>query len=176
MYFGKGIQVNLTVYPCKPPHILVFEVAAIGPSDHLNSYLISSGFYPFRNIKFTGRHAAFVETGIFTIDPHPISRFHPIKMKDDLLTGPIFRNIKFPDIKTRWVEIYRDHWRIIRGKFHRDIPVDVITISLHLPGTGDPDLSPVRCIKFFQVKIIGCIQGSFGPLKFPGSVQGLIKR
>ena len=123
-------KVNITMNTTHMPHILSLKIRAIAPTNHLYGNIILTRAEIFSNVKLADIVCSFGITHLITIHINVSSRVDTIKMEEDTLILPAYRQSEITTIRAhrvlqtslhtnvrllifKWIVYVHIHWQTI---------------------------------------------------------------
>ena len=178
MQAGKPIEEHIPEDPGEPEKVLVLQPAGAAPLIDLHGQPVPLLPDPGRHIEFRRRKAVLTVAHKFPVEPHIQGGFHPLKGQDHPFPPECLLQIKLPHIAGHRVILPVDRRgtqlrMAVPGIHSVHIMALVIPIPLDMPR--HPDLSKIRIVKSFLVKI-RLPPGRIFPIgNLPDAVQALAK-
>ncbi len=91
---GLGIEIDIAVDAAQIPGVLIFQIASVAPTVHLDRQGVFTVFQEWSQIKFGRCHAALAVADALSVNPNIKGRLHPIEMNKGLPAAPLFRKGK----------------------------------------------------------------------------------
>ena len=167
-----GIQEHIAENAAQAPEILVFEVAAVRPTDHLHSQQVVAGLEVVGDVKFSGRHAALAVADFLAVEVNVAGRLHPGKMEKHTPACPCRRHRKEPPVEAGFVFVGGHKRRIYRIGVN-DVGINRLPVSEGLPVGGNGNLGPLLMGNRWHHEIGGCGTRVGDQLEAPFSVETL---
>ena len=175
-HFGNCHKIYIAVYATHMPHILAFEVRAVGPAD-----------YTYRDIVVACSHiAAYIELGIhittlgvayiLAVHPYIGGRVDTVEVEQNTLVLPACGEGEIATIATHAIVYAAAHCDVGRivGKSVIYVYIVWSTETIHLQTAGNRNVGPRRAINIVGIEtVVRYIVFVFynRPLKFPGAVK-----
>ena len=92
------VNIHIPEYSAHPEHILTFEIRTVTPAEHLHSEPVGTLLHQCSNVKFGNIVRTLGITRIFPVHPYVGGRIYTVKMQDCAPSGPVLRDVKYPDV------------------------------------------------------------------------------
>ena len=164
----------------KPPHVLVFQIAAVTPSVHFHGQLVPARTQIPGYVEFGRRHGVLAVADFLTIHPDIHGGMHPAEMKDEVLAEHLLRNVHKGHIRTDGIAVlvsgpvpgrFGSHARAVPLEGIADVDIDGRAVALRLPVAGNGNRSPAADIIVLPVEVGRTLLRIPAPVEKPLSVQ-----
>ncbi len=116
-------QADGTEEPRQPPHILIFQIGAVGPAQHHHRQPVVTGLQIWGQIELGGQPAVLRVTDPATVAEQVEGTAHPVEDDPALAAGqPVGRKFELAGVATGGVLCRHSRW--IAGKGVLDVGVD----------------------------------------------------
>ena len=96
-------KLHRTEYAAQPPHVLVFEIAAVAPAIHFHCESVLALMQIFCDVKLSRRHGVLTIPHPLAVDPYIHRRLHTAEMQYDVLRQHIVGGIEEGDVRTHGI-------------------------------------------------------------------------
>jgi hypothetical protein len=163
-------EVDVSIDTAEPPHVLVFEITAVGPAVYFDGECIFACLEILGDIEFGWCHAVLAIANPSAVDPDVEGAFNTVEVKKNLVVFPLVADSELSSVGADRIVVMR-YMRRIRREGIRDIEVNGDPIAVHLPVGGDGYFLPVANIVFALVKIDGPVSGLTDPVELPVTIE-----
>ena len=136
----RGEEAHVAEDAAQPPHVLVFEVAPVGPLEDLHVERVPAGPEEGRDVEFRRHVAALAVADPPAVDPAIEGAVHAVEDEEDLPPLPVRWSGERAAVEPRRV-LLRDARRVYRVGVV-DVGVLRNAVAVHLPVARDGDAVP----------------------------------
>ncbi len=173
-----GEQIHLAVNAAQPPHILVFQIAAIAVPIHLGAHQIFTVQQIPGHIKFVGRHGALGVAYKLAVHIHLQRRLGRAEVQKHLAAFPFRINGKGAAVVAHLLHGGVDLWNFSLAAAERSGKCAGIIIrhgiALGLPHRGHGNFPPGAVVVLRRLKTCQFVFNAPAPAELPQSVQALL--
>ena len=157
-------------------HVLIFQIAAVAPAEHLNRNLVGTVLKEPGDIELAGEFRVLRITGHLAVDPDVIRAVHAVETENDLAPLPVFGNGETAAVAGNGIEIPASGLAVenlrplvLVGIANVGVPGD--SISAHFHAARHVDRGPVGIVEIRPEEIERPAGGIAHPVDFPIAVQ-----
>ena len=168
------IQIAVTSYAGITEEVLIFQITAVAPTEHLKGNQVFAGFQVVGQIKFGFQFAVFAIAYVAAVYPKIHIGSYRAEVGKDVFSFPVSRKNDFFSVRAYVIVFCGDKGRIVLKLVSpgiADIYVNRIAITIQFPNGGYFNIVPAFVVKTCLIKVCrACVCISY-PVKFPETVQ-----
>ena len=167
--FVRGQQVHIAENAREAPAILVFQIGAVAPLEHLHAHQVLARAHLIRDVEFAVHVRHLAKAHDFFVHGQIEHGIHAIKIDGDALPLPVLGQVEIAAVHAR--RILRGHM----GRIHRDgvVHIGVLgdVVSVHLPaGRHGKRVRVLKQLKILALKAFQAPAG-LGIHKVPRAIE-----
>ena len=156
----RAEQVDVPVNAAEAPHVLVFQVAAVGPAVDLHGeHVFPLRFHVAGDVEFRRGHAALAVANALTVHPDVERGLHAVEVQENLAAGPVLWQLESPPVRADRVTVFVHARGLRQGKAEPGVDVDRYAVAVHLPVAGHGQVVPRADVERRLVEIHGPFGG-----------------
>ncbi len=162
------------------PHVLILEVAAVGPAVDLHGEAVGAGAHMIRDVEPGRGVGVLAVPHPLAVDPHVHGRLYPLEKKMEPVVAHRRSDLERREVRSHGIAVFvarevlgrcARHTRLISEEGIRDVGVDRHSVPLGLPVAGHSDRTPPRRVEIVPVKVGGAALRVFRPVESPLPVE-----
>ena len=171
-----GVEVDIAVQATHVPHVLTFEVRAVGPADNLYADVVAALADVGCDVEFGIVVTALGVAHLLAVNPYEGSGVETVEMEEDALAVPAFGEVEGAavgayGIVAHTADLVADEGRVV-GKGIVDVDIHRFVVAEHFPASGDMDVVPCRRIYVVAVEFLsGAFVSVVGKEELPLSAE-----
>ena len=175
-----GVEVAVSRYTGISEEVLVFEIGAVAPAEHLEAdKVVLARAQVARDVELGLELAVLAVAYILPVDPEVHVGSDRTEVRDYVFSAPACRDLHDPAVASHMVALFGHERGIVPvlvapGIAH--VKVHRVAVSVELPYARHVHLVPVSVVVVLPEEVRRTFPGVLGPRELPFSVEGQIVR
>ena len=174
-FFAAGIEVAVATHAAVAEEILVLEICAIAPAEHLEGdEVLLSRFQVGSQVEFRFKLAVFAISHKASVHPQIHVRCYRTEVGYDFFAFPLCRHHYFATVRAHMV-VFDRHLRRVVGKLIAPgithINVNWVAVAVKFPNGRHLQVVPTLVVERSFPEVGRARIGIFYPVEFPGAVK-----